>query len=332
MKILPLTSSSRVRARPTSVISATTHRPIFRIESQDGVVLRRIASARTPVEAIAHYWRSAGGSAKFSPEMPEMPPDATLRRRIEAARSARGRAPRDLMRTHELPLPPVVEDDEASDAEAPEPAVVAKPKATRARRTARPKAPHDDLFESGSEDAPATDLPPDAEAVADIEPVAAPVPEPVAAVEQEHEPDPEPEPAAEQAPAPEPVRPGPPANYHLDPQEVVVQLVDHRNLRPTDRSDSYLYHVTTRSEANPALRNGVVVSANDPIILTERQGVAYWLSVLADDFDYILDGPADFVVLRMRRFAVEGLLEADPYASRSAGCSCYLLTGGPPRR
>ncbi|WP_419731077.1 hypothetical protein [Lichenicola sp.] len=112
---------------------------------------------------------------------------------------------------------------------------------------------------------------------------------------------------------------------------VMLQQVDHRNLRPTDRTDAYLYHVTNRGEANTALENGLVVSAQDPIILTERPGVAYWLSVLAEDFDFILDGPADFVVLRMRRFAIEALLEPDPHASRSAGCACYLLTGGPAR-
>jgi hypothetical protein len=117
--------------------------------------------------------------------------------------------------------------------------------------------------------------------------------------------------------------------YHLDPQTVLLQRVDHRNLRPTDRSDSYLYHITNGGEAAAALENGLVVSAQDPIILTERQGVAYWLSVLAEDFDVILDGPADFVVLRLRRIAVELLLEPDPDASRSAGCGCYLLTGGP---
>ena len=50
--------------------------------------------------------------------------------------------------------------------------------------------------------------------------------------------------------------------------------------------------------------------------------------MLAEDYDVIMDGPADFVVLRVRRHAVTELLEPDPDASRSAGCSCYLLTGG----
>ena len=119
--------------------------------------------------------------------------------------------------------------------------------------------------------------------------------------------------------------------YTLDAHLVGLQRVDAGNLRPTDRTDTYLYHVTNGTDARAALGSGLLVSASDPMILTERQGVAYWLSVLAEDYDYILDGPADFVVLRLRRTAVEELLETDPRASRSAGCPCYLLTGGPAR-
>ena len=113
-----------------------------------------------------------------------------------------------------------------------------------------------------------------------------------------------------------------------DGQPVSVQRVDPRALRPTDRADDYLYHVTSGSDAALALSDGLRVSASDPVMLSERQGVSYWLSVLADDDDAILDGPAAFVVLRMRRMAVEPLLEHDPHASRSAGCACFLLTGG----
>ena len=128
-----------------------------------------------------------------------------------------------------------------------------------------------------------------------------------------------PEAEVEPALAPEP--------FTLDAQTIMLQQVDPRNLRPTDRADSYLYHVTNGPDAKAALRSGLLVSAADPVILTERQGVAYWLSVLAEDYDYILDGPADFVVLRMRRMAVAELLEPDAGASRNAGCPCFLLTG-----
>ena len=118
---------------------------------------------------------------------------------------------------------------------------------------------------------------------------------------------------------------GPPV---LDFDTVSLQRVDPRTLRPNDRPDGYLYHVTTAADAAVALRDGLGVSASDPLILSERQGVAYWLSVLAEDYDYILDGPADFVVLRLRRLPVEDLLEVDARASRNAGCPCFLLTGG----
>ncbi len=113
----------------------------------------------------------------------------------------------------------------------------------------------------------------------------------------------------------------------LDAAAIMLQRVDPGGLRPTDHADGYLYHVTNGPDAKLALEQGLWVSATDPVILTERRGVAYWLSILAEDYDYILDGPADFVVLRLRRPAVEDLLEADPHASRSAGCPCFLLTG-----
>ena len=131
------------------------------------------------------------------------------------------------------------------------------------------------------------------------------------------------------APAPPREPEAPSGSFHLDPDATLLQQVDPRNLRPSDRNDSYLYHVTNGTEAATALETGLTVSAHDPIILTERQGVQYWLSVVAEDFDVILDGPANLAVLRLRRIAVDSLIEPDPDASRSAGCACYLLTGGP---
>lgn len=319
------TLTSRIRARHSGFVSPLTRRPVFRIEDGDGQVLRRISSARSLDEAIAHYWRSAGSDVTFEAAMPDQPPDAALRRRIASARGARGRADavHDAMQTHELALPDLPADEvfervsEPADPIEPSSSEAASPKRTRAaapvrRRPAKPKTQPEDLFETPGE--------PEAVAFAPEMPSVAP------------EPEPEPEPALESVVTPEPeLEPdvGAAAPYHLDPQTVMLQQVDHRNLRPTDRPDSYLYHVTNRSEASFALENGLAVSASDPIILTERPGVAYWLSVLAEDYDYILDGPADFVVLRMRRFTVEILLEPDPETSRSAGCGCYLLTGAP---
>lgn len=317
-----MTKSNRIRARHAGFISPITRRPIFRIEDEAGRLLRRISSARNLGEAIAHYWRGAGRDAKLASAMPEPPPDASLRHRIDAARSARGRGPaiHEAMRTHELPLPsPELVEPAVPLAMPDEPVhepveAVQRPTVVRKRREPRPKPPIADLFE----------LPPDVPEPEQPEP-----PEPVVETVAEAPPEPvsEPEPVSRPEPAPEP-EPDEAAPYHLDPHAVMLQQVDHRNLRPSDRSDSYLYHVTNRAEAAVSLDSGLVVSAQDPIILTERQGVAYWLSVLAEDFDVILDGPADFVVLRMRRFAVEELLEPDLDTSRSAGCSCYLLTGG----
>ena len=179
-----------------------------------------------------------------------------------------------------------------------QPAATSRP-VSRQRRTRVPEHAEPDLFGTAEPDAVA--------AATEPEPVLAPVTEP----------DPPREPEASSG------------SYHLDPHAVLLQQVDPRNLRPTDRNDSYLYHITNGVEAATALENGLTVSSQEPIILTERQGVAYWLSVVAEDFDVILDGPADTVVLRLRRIAVESLLEPDPDASRSAGCACYLLTGGP---
>ena len=298
----------RIRARPTGLLSPATRLPVFRIEDGDGRVLRRISSARDAGEAVMHYWRATAADGRFGAIMSdELPADATLRRRIDQVRAARGRGTGDraAMQTHELPLPePTLEAaPDAYPADAVTTAAARRP--TRARRRAAAESPEQDLFAGGDGAA----APP--QAAADPEPEAVPEPEAM----------PEPEPEMKPEPAPR-------TTHHLDPQVVPLQPVDHRTLRPTDRADSFLYHVGTRADADNALRNGLVVSAQDPVILTERPGVPYWLSMLAEDYDVIMDGPADFVVLRVRRHAVTELLEPDPDASRSAGCSCYLLTGG----
>ncbi len=282
-----VSNSSRIRARQAGFVSPVSHRPLFKIEDGTGRVLRRIGSARSAAEALAHYWRAVGRDAKFAPAMAEPPSDARLRRRIEAARSRGRNAPHADMQTHELPLP---EPDEPP-APAPRPA-------PRQRRV-QPANREPDLFGAAEPDSLPTASKP--------EPTVAPVAEP----------DPPREPEA------------PSGSFHLNPRDMLLQQVDPRNLRPNDRNDSYLYHVTNGIEAAAALENGLPVSAQDPIILTERQGVQYWLSVVAEDFDVILDGPANLAVLRLRRIAVESLVEPDLDASRSAGCACYLLTGGP---
>ncbi len=288
-----VSNSSRIRARQTGLVSPVSRRPVFKIEDDAGRVLRRIGTARHAAEAVAHYWRTAGCDAKLAPAMAEPPSDARLRRRIEAAHSRGRNGLRADMQTHELPLP----NPGKQPAPTPRPTL-------RQRRAKDPDHAGPDLFDRAEPDAVA----------AAAEPKPPPISTPVA------EPVPPREPDASHDP------------HHLDPHAMILQQVDPRNLRPTDRNDSYLYHVTNGTEAATALENGLMVSAQDPIILTERQGVQYWLSVVAEDFDVILDGPANLAVLRLRRIAVEPLLEPDPEASRSAGCACYLLTGGPGAR
>lgn len=340
MNAQALTNNSKIRVRQSGFISPVTRRLIFRIEDQQGQVLRRISSARNPDEAVAHYWRSAGSDAKFGVAMPDQPSDASLRRRIAAARTGRvpSTAGRVAMQTHELALPelelPTPADVNETLPEDIETSAPARAAPAQKRRALKPRSEPqaEDLFQPLQ-----PKVAPEAIEPTEVEPTVAEAAEPEADLPEPEAPEPAPAPAPASAveepkpePNPEPIpEPDMSAPYHLDPQTVMLQQVDHRNLRPNDRTDSYLYHVTNRAEAKVALDNGLVVSAQDPVILTERPGVAYWLSVLAEDFDFILDGPADFVVLRMRRFAVETLLEPDPHASRSAGCACYLLTGGP---
>lgn len=300
--------------------SPVTGLPVFRIEDGGGRVLRRIGGARDANEAIARHWRIAAADARLMDAMPDEPPDdATLRRRIDRARAARTRGPagRAAMMTHELPLPA---PEGAAEASGPGPSGVSRRAGRDRRRADAAPPPGQDLFGATAEVGSAE---PGPAAHGAPEPAPPPAPPPALPPALPPAPPPEPEPEATE---PEPPRPR--GAYHLDPRTVPLQPVDLRTMRPTDRPDAHLYHVGTRLEADGTLRDGLAVNPQDPVILTERPGVAYWLSMMAEDCDVILDGPTDFVVLRVRRHAVEGMLEPDPDASRSAGCACYLLTGG----
>lgn len=127
------------------------------------------------------------------------------------------------------------------------------------------------------------------------------------------------------------VIPQPPVQYvppaRPDPAPVIPQRIDYRMLGPADRPDGYLHFIARPEEAEAAVRHGIPVSTSDPVILTERDGVPYWLSVLDEQHDGTGDAPDGIVVLRLRRAAVHDLLEPDPDASSSAGCPCWLLTG-----
>ncbi len=303
MDVVAPMKSGRVRARADGAPGGLDVQ-VFRIEDESGRVLRRVRGARHPQEAVALYWRAVGAAA----------PGATMSKDLEGRIGrARARLSRGALQTEELPFG---SDPAASKAEGAAAEAEAAPDgdSTPVRRMrARPApVPQEDLFEGAqaapdddpSRDDPARYDPPEDEATAPEVPAA-----PTAAATIPEPPQPDPEPRL------------------LGPHDVLLQRVDPRNLRATDRADAYLYHVTNGPDAELALKQGLLVSTSDPMILTERQGVGYWLSVLAEDYDYILDGPADFVVLRLRRMAVEELLEPDPHASRSAGCPCYLLTG-----
>ncbi|MBB2196462.1 hypothetical protein HLH44_03120 [Gluconacetobacter sp. 1c LMG 22058] len=128
-------------------------------------------------------------------------------------------------------------------------------------------------------------------------------------------------------PAPPPkAEPPPPRRQvtHLDAETLQLARVHYRGLQASDPTDSYLYHITTNENAEAMLRDGVTMSRRHPLLLTERGGVPYWLSLLADDDDA---SEADIAVLRMKRFMIDDLVEDDPDSTRSSGSPSYFLTG-----
>ena len=127
-------------------------------------------------------------------------------------------------------------------------------------------------------------------------------------------------------PAPKPgAEPGKPLT--ISASDAALAIVNPHPIRANDRPDGYLYHLTSPNEAKLLLQSGLPCSFDDPIILTERGGIPYWMSVLAEDVDDILDGPAAVTVLRVRRRAVQNAIESDADSSRAAQAPCYLLTG-----
>lgn len=113
----------------------------------------------------------------------------------------------------------------------------------------------------------------------------------------------------------------------ISASDAALAIVNPHPIRANDRPDGYLYHLTSPHEAKLLLQSGLPCSFDDPIILTERGGIPYWMSVLAEDVDDILDGPGAVTVLRVRRRAVQNALESDADSSRAAQAPCYLLTG-----
>ena len=132
---------------------------------------------------------------------------------------------------------------------------------------------------------------------------------------------------------PAPVVPAPRAGAEpgrpltISASDAALAIVNPHPIRANDRPDGYLYHLTSPNEAKLLLQSGLPCSFDDPIILTERGGIPYWMSVLAEDVDDILDGPSAVTVLRVRRRAVQNAIESDADSSRAAQAPCYLLTG-----
>ncbi|GAA4474871.1 hypothetical protein GCM10023157_02700 [Gluconacetobacter asukensis] len=126
--------------------------------------------------------------------------------------------------------------------------------------------------------------------------------------------------------APPKAEPTPPRRQvrHLDAETLQLARVHFRGLQASDPADSYLYHITTEENADAMLRDGLAMSRRHPLLLTERGGVPYWLSLVADDDDA---SEADIAVLRMKRFMIDDLIEDDPDSTRSSGSPSYFLTG-----
>lgn len=133
-------------------------------------------------------------------------------------------------------------------------------------------------------------------------------------------------PASPPPAAPPKAAPTPPRRQvtHLDAETLQLARVHFRGLQASDPADSYLYHITTDENADAMLRDGLVMSRRHPLLLTERGGVPYWLSLVADDDDA---SEADIAVLRMKRFMIDDLIEDDPDSTRSSGSPSYFLTG-----
>ncbi len=136
----------------------------------------------------------------------------------------------------------------------------------------------------------------------------------------------EPAPVASE-PAPKLTPSGPAKPLVITASDAALAIVNPHPIRANDRPDGYLYHLASPNEAKVLLQSGLPCSVDDPIILTERGGIPYWLSVLSEDFDDILDGPAAVTVLRVRRRAVQNAIESDADSTRAAQAPCYLLTG-----
>ncbi|MCQ8239431.1 hypothetical protein [Rhizosaccharibacter radicis] len=315
-----------------------------------GEVLGRIRNASHAADALARFWRTRDVPPHWLSLLPEEPAPGGLPHRVASARRSR-----EALETPELPLA----EGSAMPASAPGRAA----SSGRSRRTATP-ADQPDLFSGEPEPAgsPSVTLaagseesPPHRAAGRGRPTPSAPASDRRAVDAVARRPDMPDRPAGNDAAADDAANgsmardgsaPGPddagnrpvavtgPDRDHpaadesrLDPREIMLQAVDPRGIRAADRQDAWLYLVTTGMDAHVLLRDGLPVSRIDPPVLSERPAVPSRLAALAEDADLSSHRGMELKVLRVRRYAVEEMLEPDPDASRAAGHPCFLLTG-----
>lgn len=279
------------KARPSVLAPSDKTRTLFRIEDADGRVVARIA-APDATRAMALFWRRQG-CRDLAAYLPAPAPTAA------PPHAAALQGSIDMARTRLGPrLGPRLGLDQLKLPAIAEQQAARSP---RPRRGAAPVAGPGPVPVPGQDDLFARP--------------AAPLPVPV--------------PVSDRAPH-GPAEPPAPRRQvtHLDADTVQLTRVHHRGLQPSDPPDSFLYHIAGAQRADAMLRDGLTLSRRDPLLLTERGGVPYWLSLLADDADLLDDAAAGIVVLRLKRFMVDDLIEDDPDSTRSSGTPCYFLTGG----
>lgn len=123
---------------------------------------------------------------------------------------------------------------------------------------------------------------------------------------------------------PLPPRPKPPRT-HLDAEELRLSAVPASGFSPQAAPDSWLYLVEEPDTASQFLTNGLPLRKSHPILLTERGGVAHWLTKMTDDPPGLFATTP--VVLRLRRAMVAEWLEPDPDHTAEFSAPCYLLSG-----
>lgn len=220
------------------------------------------------------------------------------------------------MRSAPAPLSPTLAADDASAASGTTTDLQTLPAMEAAYAAAEPAQDHDAPFTADAAE-PAAGAPDPDEAVAVMREPA----EPGAGILVSAAPESDATPEFE---APPQVPAGPRV---IGAAEAALATINPNPIRATDRPDTYLYHLTSPAEAQALMQGGLPCSIDDPIILTERGGIPYWMAVLSEDVDDILDGPVAVVVLRVKRRAVQNYLEPDADSTRAAQAPCFLLTG-----